>query len=243
MKIKDSSGPAPVSRLTAISRGQRPAKVTGVRPLAPPRDIAEIMGVPEAELTPKVRVALTRLMAEVQDLRQDLERARKRVGYLEQLADQDSLAPVLNRRAFIRELSRSTAFAERYGTGGSVLYFDINGMKAINDSLGHAAGDLALKHVADALLGSVRASDVVGRLGGDEFGVILVQSEGAAANAKAAELAEAISKLPLAWDGKTFSVGVAYGVHTLTAGDKVDDALEAADRAMYAQKRATASKA
>jgi len=242
MKIKNSGGIAPVSRLTATSPGRKPAKATAVRPTAPPHDITEIMGVPEAELTPKVHQALTRLMAEVQDLRQELERARKRASYLEQLADQDSLAPVLNRRAFVRELSRSTAFAERYGTGGSVLYFDINGMKAINDSLGHAAGDHALKHVADALVASVRASDVVGRLGGDEFGVILVQSEGATAGAKAADLAETISKLPLEWGGKTFSVGVAYGVHTLTAGDKVDEALEAADRAMYAQKRATASK-
>ena len=170
-----------------------------------------------------------------------MESLRKRADHLELLADQDSLAPVLNRRAFVRELGRSTAFAERYGTGGSVLYFDINGMKAINDKLGHAAGDLALKQVAEVLVSSVRASDVVGRLGGDEFGVILLQSEGAAATAKAAQLAEAIAARPLEWDGERFSIAVAYGVHTLTAGDRVEEALEAADRAMYAQKHAERS--
>src|SRR3546814_3357023 len=65
-------------------------------------------------------------MAEVYALRQELEEVRQRAGYLEQLADQDTLAPVLNRRAFIRELGRMAAFEERYGAAGAVLYFDVN---------------------------------------------------------------------------------------------------------------------
>ena len=196
------------------------------------------MGIPESELTPKVRQAMAELMAEVQNLRQEIDRLKKRAEYLEQLADQDSLAPILNRRAFVRELSRNAAYAERYEADVSVLYFDINGMKEVNDAMGHAAGDLALKHVADSLLNNVRASDVVGRLGGDEFGVILAQSETAAAHQKAAELAEAIAGAELTYDGQAFSIGVAYGVYTLSAGDRVDDALDAADRNMYEQKRA-----
>src|SRR3546814_11162996 len=68
------------------------------------------------------------------------------------------------------------AFEERYGAAGAVLYFDVNGLKALNDTHGHAAGDAVLKRVCEILLRDTRASDVVGRLGGDEFGVILAQS-------------------------------------------------------------------
>jgi diguanylate cyclase (GGDEF)-like protein len=234
MKKTGNKGMAPPAGLSALRKA---AATLPLRPEPAHTDVTEIMGIPPEELTPKVRDALSHLMAQVDDLHQEVARLRARADHLEQLADQDSLAPVLNRRAFIRALTRSTAFAERYGTGGSVLYFDINGMKVINDSLGHAAGDLALKHVAEILISSVRASDVVGRLGGDEFGVILLQSEGPAAAAKAAQLAEAIATAPLAFDGQLFSIDVAFGVHTLTAGDQVDEALEAADRAMYVQKR------
>lgn len=239
MKKTGNRGMAPPADLSALRKPAVPARPDQVtRDPEPGRaDVTEIMGIPLAELTPKVHDALNHLMAQVDDLHREVARLQARADHLEQLADQDSLAPVLNRRAFIRALSRSTAFAERYGTGGSVLYFDINGMKGINDGLGHAAGDLALKHVAEILISSVRASDVVGRLGGDEFGVILLQSEGAAAVTKASQLAEAIAASPLEFDGQRFSIVVAYGVHTLTAGDRVDGALEAADRAMYQQKR------
>ncbi|MEE8145917.1 MAG: diguanylate cyclase, partial [Kiloniellales bacterium] len=91
-------------------------------------------------------------MAEVQRLRDELERAKKRLNQLEALADRDALTPVLNRRAFVRELSRMMAFTVRYKTPSSVLYFDVNGMKQINDSLGHAAGDAALNHLAGVLV-------------------------------------------------------------------------------------------
>ena len=80
-----------------------------------------IAGIPETDLAPKVRQALKMLMDEVQRLREDLRQAQTRVGYLEKLADEDSLVPVANRRAFVRELSRMAAFAERYNAPSSVL--------------------------------------------------------------------------------------------------------------------------
>lgn len=240
MRIRGSGPTAPSG--SAMVRGSgKVEKAEAATVVRASDDTTSIMGVPEAELTPKVRQALVQLMAEVHSLRAELEQVRKRATHLEQLADQDSLTPVLNRRAFVRELSRHTAFAERYGSAGSVAYFDVNGMKEINDSYGHAAGDVALQHVADILLRFSRASDLVGRLGGDEFGVILAQSDGEAALEKASSLANAIETQELDWKQKSFSVQVAYGVHTLNKGDKVDDALDAADRAMYEQKRASAA--
>ncbi len=243
MRVRNKSGGAVPTGVTpggAPESADRPAAVQPVAPTRatrPPVDVATIMGVPEAELTPKVRAAIDRLMAEVQSLREELGRARRRVEYLEQLADRDPLAPVLNRRAFVRELTRMIAFAERYGVSGSVLYFDIDGMKRINDTWGHAAGDAALKHVAQVLLRDVRASDIVGRLGGDEFGIILAQADAGAAATKARALAEAIAAEPVPWHGEALDLGVSHGIYTFAGGEAVDEALNAADHAMYASKR------
>ncbi len=242
MKVRNTGSTAPITGASAVQVGNayRKADAAATRPVAEPEDVATVMGIPESELTPKVRQAIQQLMVEVYELRQELDAAKQRVGYLEQLADQDTLAPVLNRRAFIRELSRMSAFAERYGAAGSVLYFDVNGMKQINDGHGHAAGDAALKRVAEVLLKHTRASDIVGRLGGDEFGVILAQSDEVSASAKAEKLAQAIAVQQIDWNGTSLSLSAAYGVHPLSADQKVDEALDAADRAMYANKRETA---
>ncbi|MDA0703837.1 MAG: GGDEF domain-containing protein [Proteobacteria bacterium] len=207
--------------------------------MAAAADSVAVMGIPETELTPKVRAAIMGLLDEVQRLRDELRQSVKRIAYLERLADQDSLLPVINRRAFVRELSRMLSFGERYGIVSSVLYFDINGMKAINDTHGHAAGDAALAQVAELLAENIRESDVVGRLGGDEFGVILTQADIAVAHEKAASLAAAIEDAPLIWKGREVSVGVAYGAQVFGAGDNADRVLDAADRAMYQRKQAT----
>jgi diguanylate cyclase (GGDEF)-like protein len=204
---------------------------------ATPVDPAAILGIPEGELTPKVRATLEGLIGELRHLRLDLEREKTRAHHLEALADQDSLTPSLNRRAFIRELSRMLAFAERYQTPSSLVYFDVNEMKRINDDFGHAAGDAALRHVAAALVENVRSFDVVGRLGGDEFAVILAQVDSDCALAKARSLAEAIEGGPAAWNGSELHVRVAFGVHTFSRDEPVDEALDAADRAMYARKK------
>src|SRR3546814_5112048 len=103
------------------------------------------------------------------------------------------------------------SFAERDGHTGRVLYFDVNNLKRINDQYGKAAGDAALKKIAEVLLANVRESDVVGRLGGDEFGVILVQVDEAGGREKAASLAALIAASPLEWGGKPVELSVAYG--------------------------------
>src|SRR5205085_8095018 len=120
------------------------------------------------QLIPEARVALTGLVAERERLREDLAKARGKIASLERLADEDALTPVANRRAFVRQLTRMIAFSHRYGVPASVVYFDINNMKQINDSHGHPAGDAALRHIANVLRENIRGSDIVGRLGGDE---------------------------------------------------------------------------
>ena len=126
-----------------------------------------LLGLPEEDLTPNVRAALCRLVEEVAALRQELGGTQSRLAELERLANEDALAPISNRRAFLRDLTRAIGYVERYGAACTLLYFDLDGLKAINDTFGHAAGDAALIHVAEVLLAQTRSSDVVGRLGGD----------------------------------------------------------------------------
>jgi diguanylate cyclase (GGDEF)-like protein len=199
-------------------------------------DAATVMGIPEAELTPKVRSAIMTLMAEVQSLRRELDKAQARLTHLEELADRDSLAPVYNRRAFVRELNRVISFSERYNAPASLIYFDVNSFKKINDEQGHAAGDGALLHVAHTLLANLRESDTVARLGGDEFGVILAQADAEQATAKGRQLAEKIAARPVEHEGRSFQVTVAYGVATFRSGGDAEATLAEADRAMYEHK-------
>jgi diguanylate cyclase (GGDEF)-like protein len=117
-----------------------------------------------------------------------------------------------------------------------VMYFDINGMKTINDTLGHGAGDAALKKITETIHENIRTSDVAGRLGGDEFAVILVQTDNATALTKARQLEEAVAANPLIWEQQAISLETAVGVHTIQEGDTALSALDTADRAMYVHK-------
>lgn len=229
------------ARSVAAARKTAPATpADGAGSAEPARridDAAVIAGIPEQEMTPKVREAIAGLMAEVESLRQELQDARRRAGEMEKLADQDPLTPVSNRRAFVRDLTRMISYAERYGVTTSLIFFDINGMKQINDVHGHQAGDAALTNVAEALNAHTRDSDVVGRLGGDEFAVVLAQLDETAAMAKAEELAEAIRARPIDVDGVKVPIEIAYGVFPFRAGEDASSTLAEADRRMYERKR------
>jgi diguanylate cyclase (GGDEF)-like protein len=235
MEIRDTK---PVGRVGATRKTEaRAAESTPAATATLPPATVALAGIPESELTPRVREALLQLMGEVDQLRRQLEESRSRIAYLERLADEDALMPIANRRAFIRELSRMMAFAERYDTPASVVYFDLNGLKQINDTHGHAAGDAALQHVSRVLVESVRNSDVVGRLGGDEFGVILVQTDHETALRKAAALSAAVSSRPLLWQGNEIPLSAAYGTYSFRGQESAAEAIDAADKAMYERKR------
>lgn len=183
-------------------------------------------------------VALERENAE---LRAELARLRARLAAVEGLADRDTLTPLYNRRALMRELARTLALAERYGGPASLVYFDLDGLKAINDRFGHAAGDAVLQAVAARLIGHVRASDVAGRMGGDEFAVILAQTNGFQAEAKAQSLAEAIAAEPVEGLPPVVRVRLSWGVAEIRPQTDPETLVAEADAAMYAAKRAPRS--
>lgn len=238
MKIGESRpirGSASIGGLSPVSR---PIKNGGVSESGPVRDMTSVLGIPESEFTPKVQEAIHGLLKEVTKLRQELEQSKQRISQLEKLADEDALVPIPNRRAFVSELSRMLSFAQRYGGAVSVLYFDIDDMKSINDTYGHGAGDAAIIHVADQLTASIRESDVVGRLGGDEFGIILANAPESEAVLKATQLGRTISNTPFVWKGKEITVSISSGAYALQGEEDASAMLENADQAMYAQKPA-----
>jgi len=236
MKIGDGKPVGGVSRLSPRERvrARDGAASSGSAAVS---DSASIMGIPEAELTPRVRDALMELMGEVDSLRREVSGLRDRLRESEQLADRDPLIPVLNRRAFVRELSRVIAYGRRYGDPAGLVYFDIDNFKQVNDAHGHAAGDAALHHLAKLVLGHVRETDIVGRLGGDELGLILVRTDEVAAQAKASSLSDLVARQPLRYGGSEIRLSISVGAVAFTGDDGPDDALARADRAMYEAKR------
>ncbi|MGZ3305335.1 MAG: GGDEF domain-containing protein, partial [Asticcacaulis sp.] len=119
------------------------------------------------------RELIDRLMVENEKLREQMHALSLELREAQDMADNDVLTPTLNRRAFLREVGRAMADCKRYGEEACLIFLDMDGFKAINDTYGHSAGDAALNHVADVLKSSVRQGDAVGRMGGDEFAILL----------------------------------------------------------------------
>jgi diguanylate cyclase (GGDEF)-like protein len=169
-------------------------------------------------------------------LKAQLARAQTRIDELQASAETDFLLDILNRRGFERELTRSLSFIKRYHATGALIVLDVDRLKPINDTFGHAAGDQVLKAIVAAISGQVRASDVLGRLGGDEFALLLWNLSETDARAKAAALEELIDGLSFAFRGSRVSAGASAGVAILDAHSDVERALDEADRAMYVRK-------
>jgi diguanylate cyclase (GGDEF)-like protein len=179
-----------------------------------------------------------RLIEEISLLRGKVARLQERVEQLDQLAHRDSLIDLPNRRGFMRELERLIARAERYGAKGAMLFVDVDGLKIINDTLGHRAGDEALIQIANLLSKGVRHSDVVARIGGDEFGILLENSDESAAHETAARLIDQISSSEVLYEGEALPLGVAVGVGMIGTHDTAEAIMDRADEAMYARKAA-----
>lgn len=179
---------------------------------------------------------LVREEDETERLRHALDEANRRIRELEALAHVDELTGILNRRGFLRELRRASSYCERYGVAVTLAIIDLDLFKHVNDTLGHGAGDAVLEATAAFIGENVRASDVVARIGGDEFAVILWHADESQAIAKLAALRDALGRVAVPWRQATLSIQASVGVAPLTAGQPVEDALELADRRLYAAK-------
>jgi diguanylate cyclase (GGDEF)-like protein len=192
--------------------------------------------VPEIHLTPQVRTAFNVMISEIDGLRLDVEQLKLSLAEAEASADHDTLAPIYNRRAFVREVQRILAMVKRHEVEASLIYFDLNNFKAINDAHGHPAGDAVIRAIGEILIRQTRQTDVVGRIGGDEFAVVLTHVGAEAAAAKAEALAATLCTEKVLFNGVPLYVSAAYGVTRLDLLDTAERALARADEAMYADK-------
>ncbi|HEY4880933.1 MAG TPA: EAL domain-containing protein [Steroidobacteraceae bacterium] len=153
-------------------------------------------------------------------------------------ATHDALTGLVNRREFERRLQEAVDTAHR-GDGAHVLcYLDLDRFKAINDTSGHIAGDAMLRESAKILRDAVRDSDTVARVGGDEFGMLLVGCPLEKARQIADDVCRAVNEFRFVWKDKIFNVGVSIGlVEIARDSGTMEEALAAADSACYVAKR------
>ena len=215
-------------------RGKTASKTAGkTRKVASPRGSRSKAA--SAAAAPK-QVAPNDAKPAIRRLRAQLAQAQARIDELQASADTDFLLEIPNRRGFERELNRSISYIQRYRASGALIVLDVDRLKPINDTFGHAAGDQVLKAIVGELLSHVRASDVIGRLGGDEFALLLWNLSETDARAKAAMLEQAIDRLTVSFRGRTITAGASAGIAILGPHAEAGKALEEADHAMYVRK-------
>lgn len=158
---------------------------------------------------------------------------------LENMAMRDDLTQIFNRRYFFDRLERELQVAMGFKRPLSVMVIDVDSMKLVNDTHGHKAGDDVLHGFGAFLLEHTRASDVPARIGGDEFAIVLPDTDESAARIAADRLLEALDKTDLIEsDDETLKLKVSVGFGGYPwSGDTTDQIVQAADAAMYADKR------
>jgi diguanylate cyclase (GGDEF)-like protein len=163
---------------------------------------------------------------------------------LVELAIRDPLTGAYNRRHFLAEAQRAASRSQRYDESAAVAVVDLDRFKEMNDNWGHAAGDEALVRVYRALRARLRSSDVLGRIGGDEFAALVLHVDEDAALRIASEMRDAVAEVgqELAREGRPNRLGASVGVARLQTDDPRDVAalIDLADQRMYLEKRSRA---
>jgi diguanylate cyclase (GGDEF)-like protein len=195
------------------------------------------MGSAEDATPVATQALIDTLKAENARLKAQLEAQSKALSDAQSLADSDVLTPALNRRAFLREMQRAMADCRRYGEQACLIYLDMDGFKNINDTYGHAAGDAALVYVAETLTASVREGDSVGRIGGDEFAILLRRADLNSSRIKALKLEAELALGTFEHKGLYLKAGGSFGVRAFAGQASAEIWLSEADAAMFLVKK------
>lgn len=167
----------------------------------------------------------------------DLSQVREMEQEVRHLVRHDTLTGLINRRAFEEEvgaLLEQTAGTDRRH---ALCFFDLDEFKLINDSCGHAAGDEFIRQVTSVLVGKVRSGDIVARMGGDEFAILLPDCDIEQARTISASLADAVRRVRFSWEDRVYAVGVSVGLVPISAeSESAEVVLKAADAACHVAK-------
>ena len=180
------------------------------------------------------------VMVLMESVRREVEQANRKLldarDQLELLVQMDPLTEALNRHAFHSLLRRPESGPDNCASSGSVAVLDIDNLKPINDTLGHTVGDKAIRAVARAMRSLVRADDMLFRWGGDEFLVLMFKLPQPDASRRIEKLNKILDENCERWIGEPVKVTVSFGVAGFTSLTDLGQAIEQADRAMYAQR-------
>lgn len=182
----------------------------------------------------RARFSLGDEAAALEGLMQQLCERAEELSTMRRLAGSDVLTGAANRRTFSRALARELARLERGGRGPGVLLFDLDGLKQINDQLGHAAGDEAIVRAVAALEYAVRGTDIVARFGGDELAVLLPEASEDGVRQAAERMRDQIEMQDVQGRPLRISVGWAFAGRR---GMDADTLMAFADSRLYADKR------
>jgi diguanylate cyclase (GGDEF)-like protein len=158
---------------------------------------------------------------------------------LERLTRLDGLTGLYNRATFVEMSRRELSRALRSGGETVILLMDLDHFKQINDSWGHPVGDAVLCHVADLLKATVRHTDLVGRIGGEEFMVLLADTSSSDAMALAEKLRQRLQDNPTPWEGQAIGATMSIGLASATSNERrtFEDLYHEADKALYQAKQ------
>lgn len=216
-----------------LAKGQLDTKVEAVKMDSEFRVIANFFN--------QMTVSLCHSTVTKQELENEILRQTKQLKHKQEqllfLSEHDPLTNLYNRRAFDKQLDQSITKAKRSGHKLAILFIDLDDFKEVNDSYGHDAGDYVLTQIAKRLAGCVRESDIVGRIGGDEFVVCLDLLETLEGVPSKIDQLSAAIRAPLEFEGHTLTVGSSIGIACYPEqGTTKDDLMCIADKAMYVQK-------
>jgi diguanylate cyclase (GGDEF)-like protein len=171
-------------------------------------------------------------------LQEDITERKNHQATLERLATTDHLTGLLNRRAFLDATEKEIRRAHRYGQPLALIMLDVDHFKRINDGHGHPAGDEVLRRVAGACRDMLRDGDLMGRFGGEEFAITLVQPPLQVAAAVAERLRKAVAGLAIEHEGRRIGVTISLGIAEIGADiTGLDHLISKADACLYAAKR------
>ena len=242
-RVADNPGIALTVEIPALSREARRAVLTGTAAIA----LASVVGsvfatfaistifglnaaAPAYIISGVVPLVLAGLGSYFQLKR--LEQLKAAYGELERVASTDYLTGCLSRRAF----TTRTSAAASVGRSGALLIIDADGFKSINDRFGHHRGDEALRSIARVIRANARDSDLVGRIGGEEFGIYLPDASAQHATAMAEAIREGVADISFAPVEAPHALSVSVGIATTTTAIPFDELFRIADGQLYAAK-------